>query len=287
MNSTLFHVVNGVSYGMVLFLISAGFSLVLGVMGIVNLAHGSVFVVGGFFGLAAAHATDSFVIGVLGGALAGGLCGLIIERGFLQFLYKQAFQQILVTFGFVYIITDLLLWYWGPSPRSAFVPSYFSGSVPFFGGVIPMHRFAVIAIGLVICLALWWVQDKTRIGAIIRAGMDDAELVSGLGINLRPINAMIFFLGSAVAGAGAVIGVQLFGSVAFTDGFDMLLVAIAVVIIGGVGNVQGTLLGALFIGIVDTFGRVYFPQFAQYTIYAALILTLMIKPSGFLGRDIR
>jgi branched-chain amino acid transport system permease protein len=117
--------------------------------------------------------------------------------------------------------------------------------------------------------------------------MDDAELVSGLGINLRPINAMIFFLGSAVAGAGAVIGVQLFGSVAFTDGFDMLLVAIAVVIIGGVGNVQGTLLGALFIGIVDTFGRVYFPQFAQYTIYAALILTLMIKPSGFLGRDIR
>ena len=192
----------------------------------------------------------------------------------------------LVTFGFVYIITNLLLWVWGPAPKAAFVPSYFSGSIPIAGLSVPMHRFAVIGIGAVVCVILWWVQDRTKIGAVVRAGMDDAEMVSGLGINLSPINTLSFLFGSFVAGAGAVIGVQLFGSVSFSDGMDMLLVAVAVVIIGGVGNVQGALVGALLIGIIDTYGRVYFPQIAEYTMYIVLILILIVRPSGLLGRKI-
>jgi branched-chain amino acid transport system permease protein len=252
MDMIILNLLNGISYGMVLFLIAAGLSLILGVMGIVNLAHGSIFVVGGFIGLTVAHRTGSFLLGILAGAAGSGLVGVI----------------------------------WGPAPKAAFVPSYFSGSVPFGGLSIPVHRFAVIGFGAIVCIILWWVQDKTKIGAIIRAGMDDAEMVSGMGINLSPINTLCFLLGSSIAGAGAVIGVQLFGSVTFIVGLEMLLVAVAVVVIGGVGNVQGALVGALLIGIIDTFGRVYFPQIAEYTMYMALILILMVRPSGLLGRKL-
>lgn len=285
MDTIFLNILNGLSYGMVLFLIAAGLSLVLGVMGIVNLAHGSLFVAGGFIGVAAAYATNSFVLGIFAGAAGSGVIGFVLQRGFLQRLYKQDYQQILLTFGVVYIIADLLSWIWGASPRSAFIPDYFSGKVAIGEYTLPVYRLAIIAIGAVFCAVLWWLQDKTRIGAIVRAGMDDAEMVSGLGINLKPINTGIFVFSSAIAGAGAVIGIQLFGSLAFNDGLDMLLVAIAVVIIGGIGSVQGALVGAIIIGLVDTFGRVYFPQFAQYTIYAAMIIILMVKPTGLFGRE--
>ena len=286
MELVLLNLLNGISYGMVLFLIAAGLSLILGVMGIVNLAHGAIFVTGGFIGLTVAHGTGSFLLGTVAGAAGSGVIGVLIERGVLRLLYKRDLQQVLVTFGFVYIITNLILWIWGPSPRAAFVPWYFSGSLPMAGLSIPAHRFAVILIGALICLILWWVQDKTRIGAIIRAGMDDSEMVSGLGINLTPINTFCFLFGSFVAGAGAVIGVQLFGSVTFNDGLHMLLIAIAVVVVGGVGKVQGALVGAMVIGIIDTYGRVYFPQIAEYTMYVLLILILMVRPSGILGRKL-
>jgi branched-chain amino acid transport system permease protein len=277
---------NGISYGMVLFLIAAGLSLILGLMGIVNLAHGVIFILGGFVGIAVAKWTGSFLLAVLAGAATSGVAGLIIERGCLRLLYKQRLPQVLVTFGFVYIITNLMLWIWGPHPRSAFVPSYFAGSVMIAGVSFPFHRFAVIAVGAAMGVGLWVLQEKTKVGAIIRAGMDNAEMVSGLGINLTPINIGAFFFGSAIAGASCVIGVQLFGSVAFSDGIDILLMAVAVVIIGGVGSVQGSLAGALLIGIIDTFGRVYFPVIAEYTMYLVLIFVLMVRPSGLLGRKL-
>jgi len=146
---------NGISYGMVLFLIASGLSFTLGIMGIVNLAHGVIFVLGGFVGLFVARATDSFLLAVLAGGIASGVAGLIIERGFLRFLYKQNLPQVLVTFGFIYIITNLMLWICGPQPRSAFVPSYFAGSVVIAGVSFPFHRFAIIGIGAAICAVLW------------------------------------------------------------------------------------------------------------------------------------
>jgi branched-chain amino acid transport system permease protein len=286
METVAINLLNGIAYGMVLFLIAAGLSVILGLMGIVNLAHGVIFILGGFIGLATARSTGSFLLAVLAGAAGSGVIGLIIERGFLRFLYKQDLPQVLVTFGFVYIIGNLLLWIWGARPRAAFVPTYFAGSVAIMGFYFPAHRFAVIAVGVAFGLGLWWLQEKTKLGAIIRAGMDNAEMVSGLGINLTPINIGAFFFGSAIAGAGCVIGVQLFGSVTFDAGVDMLLVAIAVVIIGGVGSVQGALLGALLIGVIDTFSRVYLPVIAEYTMYLVMIFVLTFRPSGLLGRKL-
>lgn len=277
---------NGISYGMLLFLIASGLSLILGLMGIVNMVHGVVFVAGGFVGLTVAKMTGSFVPAVLAGAAASAAIGLVLERGFLRLLYKQELEQVLVTFGFVFIISNLLLWLWGAYPRAAFVPTYFSGSLPVLERYFPIHRFAVIGIGAAICLGLWWLQDKTRIGSIIRAGMDDKEMTSGLGINLTPINIGAFVLGSAIAGGGCVIGVQLLGSISHYDGFEILLLAVAVCIIGGIGSVQGAVVGALLIGIIDSFGRVYFPVMAPWTMYLLLIVILLVRPSGLLGRKL-
>jgi branched-chain amino acid transport system permease protein len=286
MDVVIINILNGISYGVLLFLIASGLSLILGLMGIVNLAHGIIFVLGGFAGLTVANLTGSFVLAVLAGALMSGLAGLIIERAFLRHLYKQDLEQVLVTFGFVFILANLIQWIWGAYPRSAFVPSYFDGSAPILGFHFPIHRFAVIAIGAALAVGLWWLQDKTRIGAIIRASMDDKEMAGGLGINLQPITIGAFFLGSALAGAGCVIGVQLLGSIAHYDGVSMLLLAIAVCIIGGVGSVQGALVGALLIGLIDSFGRIYFPVLAPWTMYIVMIVILIIRPTGLLGRKL-
>ena len=272
MEIIVINLLNGISYGVLLFLIASGLSLILGLMGIVNLAHGVIFILGGFAGLTVAKWTGSFLLAVLVGAVTSGVVGLIIERGFLRLLYKRQLEQVLVTFGFVFIISNLIQWIWGAWPRSAFVPSYFAGSVPIMGFYFPIHRFALIAIGAAIAVGLWWLQDKTKIGAIIRASMDDKEMAGGLGINLKPIIIGAFVLGSALAGGGCVIGVQLLGSIVHYDGAHMLLLAIAVCIIGGVGSVQGALVGALLIGIIDSFGRVYFPVMAPWTMYLVMIL---------------
>lgn len=284
MEKTVLHLLNGISYGMVLFLIADGLSLVLGLMGVVNLSHGVIFIFGGLVGLVVAKATGSFLLAVVAGAAASGVAGLIVERAFLRFLYRQDLQQVLVTFGLIYIGTNLLLVVFGPNPRGAFIPAYLAGVLSIGSYPYPVYRVAIIFVGLAIAIGLWWLQDKTRTGAIIRAGMDDAEMASGLGINLTPYNTAIFAFGSALAGAGAVIGVQLFGRIGYHDGMDILLPAIGVVIIGGVGSVQGALVGALLIGIINTFGNVYFPALSQFIMYLVMILVLMVRPSGIMGR---
>lgn len=277
-------ILGGVSYGFVLFLIATGLSLVLGLMGIVNVSHGALFMTGAYMGLTVAKLTGSLIIGILAGAILAGIVSLIIERLFLCQLYKQELEQILVTFGFVYIITNLHLWIYGAWPKSAFVPSILSGSMTIGRFGFPIHRLAVIMMGGALCLGLWWLQEKTKIGARIRAGMDDAEMVSGLGINLRPINIGAFCLGAILAGFAGVVGAPVLGGVNLNTGTDIFFVAIAVCIVGGVGSVQGALVGAVLIGIATTLVSTYFPVLAMFVMYILMVLILIFKPSGLLGR---
>jgi len=277
-------ILGGVSYGFVLFLIATGLSLVLGLMGIVNVSHGALFMTGAYMGLTVAKLTGSLIIGILAGAILAGIVSLIIERLFLCQLYKQELEQILVTFGFVYIITNLHLWIYGAWPKSAFVPSILSGSMTIGRFGFPIHRLAVIMMGGALCVGLWWLQEKTKIGARIRAGMDDAEMVSGLGINLRPINIGAFCLGAILAGFAGVVGAPVLGGVNLNTGTDIFFVAIAVCIVGGVGSVQGALVGAVLIGIATTLVSTYFPVLAMFVMYILMVLILIFKPSGLLGR---
>ena len=277
---------NGLSFGMILFLIAAGLSIIIGVMGIVNLSHGALYMFGGYFGWMIAQQLGlNFWFAVFIGGLSAGLVGLGIERAFLRHLYKQLNEQVLLTFGFVYIITNICLWVWGGDAKVPFSDPALSGSFNLAGLLYPKTRIIVIAIGTVLAVFLWWLQDKTRIGAIIRAGMDDREMVTGLGINLDRVSMLIFFLAAFIAGSAGVIGAQLWGVYSY-QGIQTLLFALIIIIVGGIGSIQGALVGALTIGVIDAFGRALLPELSMFFMFMVMIIILIVRPSGLLGRKI-
>ncbi len=286
MTFVLANLVNGISFGMILFLIASGLSIVMGLMGITNLAHGALYMVGAYVGWTiAVQLKLNFWLAVFVGGIAGALVGLLIERAFLRGLYKQPNEQVLLTFGFVYILSNLVIWIWGGHRRLQFTAPALYGSMDIAGMPFAKDRVAIIAVGIVIALALWYLQDKTRMGAVVRAGMDDKEMTKGLGIKLDSVFTIVFFLAAFIAGMTGVIGAQLLGAYSWL-GTDILLYALIVVVVGGLGSIQGALLGGIVIGLIDTFGKALFPQLAMFTIYLAMIIILLAKPSGLLGREV-
>ena len=278
------NILNGLSYGMIMFLIASGMSIVMGAMGIINLAHGALYMVGAYIGWTVAVKLGlTFLPGVLAGGLTAGLVGLIIERGFLRYLYKQLSEQVLLTFGFVYVITNLVLWIYTGWPKMPYTAKVLSGAFRLFEQTYPIARVTIIIIGLAIGALLWWIQEKTRVGAMVRAGMDDKEMTMTLGINLERVFTAVFFGASFTAGVAGVVGAQLMGAYT-TMGMDVLLLAMIVIIVGGVGSVQGALLGGIIIGLADAFGRAVFPDMAMFTMYLAMVVVLAIKPKGLIGR---
>ena len=267
-----------------MFLIASGMSIVMGAMGIINLAHGALYMVGAYIGWTVAVKLGlTFLPGVLAGGLTAGLVGLIIERGFLRYLYKQLSEQVLLTFGFVYVITNLVLWIYTGWPKMPYTAKVLSGAFRLFEQTYPIARVTIIIIGLAIGALLWWIQEKTRVGAMVRAGMDDKEMTMTLGINLERVFTAVFFGASFTAGVAGVVGAQLMGAYT-TMGMDVLLLAMIVIIVGGVGSVQGALLGGIIIGLADAFGRAVFPDMAMFTMYLAMVVVLAIKPKGLIGR---
>jgi len=189
-----------------------------------------------------------------------------------------------LTFGFVYIIDNVARWIWGSTYKAPFTSPVLLGSMKVLGARYPTMRMVIILVGAVIAVGLWWLQDRTRAGAMIRAGMDDREIAMALGINLPVVATIIFFVGSFIAGFAGVVGAQVMGIYPEMSMAIMLLV-LAVIIIGGVGSVQGTVLGALVLGAIDAFGKALFPDYAMFTVYMAMVVVLIIKPSGILGRQ--
>jgi len=275
---------NGISLGMVLFLLTVGLSIILGLMGIINLAHGALFMVAGYVGWTLVVQLDySYWLALLAGMMVAGLIGLAIEQGFLRHLYRLVNEQVLVTIGFVYILTNLSLWIWGGRSRLPYHPSLLEGISSVAGFEYPIYRMFIIGVGVVMVFAIWFLLERTRIGAMVRAGMDDRESATGLGINLLRINHIIFFLGTLLAGFAGIIGAQMMGP-RITMGWDILLFALIVLVVGGTGSIQGALVGAMLIGIVDAFGRALFPDLAMFFMYIVMILVLMVKPHGLMPR---
>jgi len=283
MNVILANLLIGISFGFILFLLGTGLSLTMGLMRVVNLAHGALYMFGAYVGLTAARYSGNFAIGILAGGLSAGLLGLIMETGFLRRMYKQEMSQVLLTIGFVYILTNVTQWIWGPIPQSGVIPEFLSGSVPIGNITIPIFRLTIIAFGLIAAAVLWLFQEKTRIGAIIRAGMDNREMTMGLGINLKVVFTGVFALGAFIAGFCGLIGAPSLG-INLGVGWDALLLAMIVVIVGGTGSIQGALVGGLVIGLVDAYGKAFFPEFAYFTMYLVLIIILLFRPSGLMGR---
>ena len=273
----------GISFGMVLFLLASGLSLTLGLMRILNLSHGAIYMLGAYVGLTVATHAHSFWLGCVAGAVVAGLVGLLLEVGFLRRLYQQQTSQVLLTIGFIYIITNIVQWIWGTYPGAQIFPSLFSGTVLIGSIQIPTFRLFAIGFGLFMAVLLYLLQNKTKIGAVVRAGMDNRKMVSALGINLKSVFTGIFVLGAAIAGLCGLIGASMTG-IDLGVGWTALLLSMIVVVVGGTGSVQGALVGGLLIGLVDAFGKVYFPNYAEYLVYIALIVILLVRPQGILGR---
>jgi len=286
MDVFVLHLLNGLSFGFILFLLASGLSLIMGVMGTINLAHGALYMVGAYVGftIVVQHGLN-YGLAVLAGGIVGGLIGLLIERGFLSRLYRQPLEQVLLTIGFVYILTNLCLLVWGGEVMRPFTAPWLSGSLNILGWTYPVTRVSIIPTGLMFAIGLWWLQEKTRVGAIIRAGMDDKEMTTGLGINLMRYSNAVFLLGSFMAGVAGVIGAQLLG-ISSDLAWNVLLLSLIVIVVGGMGSIQGAVLGAMMIGLIDSFGKALFPQLAHIIPYLAMVVILVIRPSGLLGRRV-
>ncbi len=274
---------NGLSFGVLLFLLAAGLSLMFGLMRIVNMAHGSYYIIGAYLGYSIAKYTGNFTLAILGGALVVGLIGFFMQRYLFFSLYKQDLEQVLLTFGFIYIFGDISRIIWGGAVLSIDPPPSTTGTIDFLGAHFPVYRLAITVAGFILAIALWFFQEKTRLGAMIRAGTDDEEMVRGLGINISTINTLVFSLGAALAGLSGTIGAPMLGIYPGLD-LEILIFALIVMVIGGIGSLTGAFLGSLLIGMADSFGKAYIPDFAIYTVYAAMALVLIFKPSGLLGR---
>ena len=274
---------NGISYGALLFLLGSGLSLIFGVMRIVNLAHGSYFLLGGYVALSVIWTTGSWSLALPVAALAIAIVGLLMERIFLRPLGFEPLRQVLLTVGFAFLFQQAALDIWTGNNFDS-PPNALTKSVEIGGLYFPLYRVFMIGTALMIGFVLWLVMDKTRLGAAVRATVDDAQMARGVGIDTSRISMFIFALGAFLAALGGVIGGAFLGIYPGLD-FEILPLAFAVVIIGGMGSLGGAAIGALLVGLADNFGKALFPEISYFTLYAPMALILAIKPTGLFGRE--
>ena len=288
---------NGLQLGVWLFLLSAGLTLVFGIMNFVNLTHGSLYMIGAYFAAAAYNASDSFLVAGLVGIPATILLGLLVERIALSTLYtRDHLDQVLVTFGLILFFNEVVRIVWGPSSIYMNVPSTLSGTIDLFGLPYPAYRFAIIGIGLVVALALYLLIHRSRIGMLIRASASNPAMAGALGVNIKLLNALVFGLGAGLAGLAGLMAGPI-TSVQPGMGEPILILILVVIVTGGIGSIRGAFYGALMVGIVDTMGRAFLPTLlrevfersiaqaagpaiASMLIYLLMATVLALRPQG-------
>lgn len=293
----LIQLLNGLQYGVLLFLLAAGLTLVFGIMSFVNLAHGSLYMVGAYAAALTYGATGSFLLAVLAAMGTALAVGLLLEVTIVARLYRRDhLDHVLATFGLVMFFNELVRLVWGPQPLFVQVPEVLAGTVQLLGFNYPSYRFAIIAVGLLVAVGSYWLIHKTRVGMLIRAGAQNPQLVGALGVNIGLLNAMLFGVGAMLAGlAGAMAGPLL--SVQSGMGEPVLITTLVVIVIGGIGSVNGALYAALIVGVVDTLGRVLLPlvlrqvaersvadaagpALASMLVYLLMAVVLALRPQG-------
>lgn len=275
---------NGLSFGALLFLLASGFTLVFGLMKIVNLAHGAFYLVGGYVGIAAFGATRSFLVAVLAGVATAAVFGLASERLLLRRVRGQELPEVLLTVGIALIIADGCLAVFGGNPRSIPIPTPLAGSVRLGSYAYPAYRLFVVALAVTVGVALYLVQHRTRLGALIRAGVDDREIAGAMGIDVPRVFTAMFVFGGALAGLAGVVAAGLLTLRPGAD-TDILLFALVVVVIGGLGSLQGAAVGSVLIGLVDAFSKVWVPELSYFAVFAPMAIILMFRPAGLFARS--
>ena len=274
---------NGLVYGVLLFLMAAGLSLIFGLMNVVSLAHGSFFMLGAFFGLSIFQLTGSFWLALVLSPILVAILGIVMEVLFMRPLYKRGhMDQVLLTFGFTFVFFDLVQAVWGRVIVRLPAPEILQGATQIGLGVFSTYRLFLIGLGFAIALLLWLFLDRSRIGAMVRAGVDDAAMAAGLGANIPALFTGIFGAGVALAALGGVAAGPVIGLYPGMD-TEILIPAFIVIVIGGMGSLRGAFIGSLLIGEADTFGKAYFPSLALFLIYLVMAFVLLVRPQGLFG----
>lgn len=302
--SLLEQLLNSMQFGVMLFLLSAGLTLVFGVMNFINLAHGSLYMLGAYTGIAAYSASGSFLYGALTGVLCGGAVAFLLDTAVFRNLYqKDHLHQVLGTFGLILFFNALVHWIWGPSALFSRIPEFLDFRVTLMGELeYPAYRLAVSLVGLAVAAFLYGLIEHSRIGMLIRAGATDRDMVAALGVNIRRLYTVVFVLGGVLAGLAGVAASPLF-AVEAGMGENVLILMFVVIIIGGIGSVRGAFIAAILVGLVDTLGRAFMrivlgglfppdvadgtaPALASMLVYVMMVAVLFLKPEGlFAGRS--
>jgi len=292
---------NGLQYGAMLFMLASGLTLIFGIMGVINLTHGSFYMVGAYCGAFALGQTNSFGAAAAAALAGAALYGLLVEFAVIRRLYQRDhLYQVLATFGLILFTNESVSMVFGRQPPMVEIPAFLQGTVTLGPGFeYPIMRLAFIAVGALVALGLWFLINRTRVGMLVRAGADDREMVAALGVDIQRLYTVVFSLGALLCGLAGVMAAPLL-AVEIGMGERVLITTFVVIVIGGVGSVRGALAGALLVGMVDSLGRAYFPQILQAmlppevadmlaaglvsaSVYVLMAMVLIFRPRGLLG----
>jgi branched-chain amino acid transport system permease protein len=279
---------NGVQLGVTIFLLASGLTLVLGIMRLVNLAHGALYMIGAYIAFSLRATSGSFSLGLLVAAFATGLFGAVLERLLFERLYTRGYlEQVIVSFGAVLFLDELVRVIWGPIPLDAPIPDLFQWSVELLPGLLyPVYRLLIIAAGLLIAALLYLLIAKTKLGMIVRAGASDRQMVAALGINIRDLYTIVFALGAVLAAIAGTLAGPIY-SVQIGMGDSVLVQSLIAIVIGGIGSVRGAAIAAILVGVTDTVGRVLLPPgISQITVYVFMAAVLVWRPRGLFAVNV-
>ena len=274
---------NGLFSAALLFLMASGLTLVFGVMRIVNIAHGSFYMLGVYVASRIIAKTGSLFVGAIAAVVTVAAVGFGVQRLFLRRFASRPLAQMMMTMGFALLFRDAAFMIWGGDPFTLAYPAGLRGSVHAGDIVFPVYRLFVILLAALVGLLLWTLNEKTLIGAKLRAAVDDPEMASAIGINVALVSALVFAAGAGLAAFGGVMGGPIVGGYPGMD-VDLLPLAFVVVIIGGMGSLKGALVGAVVVGLIDNFGKALVPELSYFTLFAPMVIVLAIKPTGLYGR---
>ena len=277
--------VNALSQAALLFFLGVGLTLIFGIMRIVNFAHGSFYMLGAFIGYSTARLTGSFWLALALAPLAVGVVGTLFELGILRRLYRRDESAFLmVTFGLALVLGEIIRLSWGPEALQVESPAAFSGVIFLFDEPFPTYRLFLVGAGFVVALAIWQFLERTRLGLLIRATSQNAEMVHALGIDVNLVRSAVFGIGCGLAGAGGVLAAPLL-TASIGMAAEMIIDAFVIVIIGGMGSFPGSLIGAVLVAFVQVFGEYYLPDLALAFMYLVMLLVLVVRPGGLLGKE--
>jgi branched-chain amino acid transport system permease protein len=274
---------SGLTYGGLLFILASGFTLGLGIMKIVNIAHGALYLLTAYIAWSVFQSTNNFLLAIVVCAAIGGILALALYAGLLQRLHQRPLAQILVTMGVTLIIAEFGVIWWGGYPRTVERPGSLAGTAQLGSVTFPTYRLFMLAAAVLIGIALWILLERTRVGALVRASVDDEEMARGMGVNVGRLYFLVFGTTGILAGLAGAIGAPFLGAFQGAQ-FDVLLLALLVSVIGGLGSIPGAFIAALLIGILDTVGKSLFPELAHFTLFAPLLIILAFRPTGLFGK---